>query len=153
MIEVLPPMEKYKYDTWRILLMKCYIDNYMRLRSCIQNVNTQRVFLLTRSRPHSYRQVNSPWNWVRNLESKWKHNKMQANLKRQQKSDQFGFSLHHAYFIEHLAGGSRNHNKSMTTTRKNSSLWSGDSRTRLAYSRDNNNTRKLFIDDFHQTEN
>jgi hypothetical protein len=39
MIEVLPPMGKYKYDTWRILLVKCYIDNYVRLRSCIQNVN------------------------------------------------------------------------------------------------------------------
>jgi hypothetical protein len=27
MIEVLPPLGKYKYDTWRILLLKCYIDN------------------------------------------------------------------------------------------------------------------------------
>jgi hypothetical protein len=25
MIEILPPLEKYKYDTWRILSMKCYI--------------------------------------------------------------------------------------------------------------------------------
>jgi hypothetical protein len=40
MIEVHPPMEKYKYDTWRILLVKCYIDNSMRLQSCIRNVNT-----------------------------------------------------------------------------------------------------------------
>jgi hypothetical protein len=39
MIEVLPPMGKYKYDTWRILLVKCYNDNSVRLRSCIQNVN------------------------------------------------------------------------------------------------------------------
>jgi hypothetical protein len=39
MIEILPPLGKYKYDTWRILLVKCYIDNYMRLRSCIRNVN------------------------------------------------------------------------------------------------------------------
>jgi hypothetical protein len=39
MIEVLPPMGKYKYDTWRILLVKCYIDNSVRLRSCIQNIN------------------------------------------------------------------------------------------------------------------
>jgi hypothetical protein len=22
-IEILPPLEKYKYDTWRILLVKC----------------------------------------------------------------------------------------------------------------------------------
>jgi hypothetical protein len=39
MIEVLPPMRKYKYDTWRILPVKCYIDNSMRFRSCIRNVN------------------------------------------------------------------------------------------------------------------
>jgi hypothetical protein len=38
MIEVLPPLGKYKYDTWRILLVKCYMDNYVHLRSCIQNV-------------------------------------------------------------------------------------------------------------------
>jgi hypothetical protein len=38
MIEILPPLEKYKYDTWRILSVKCYIENSMRLRSCIQNV-------------------------------------------------------------------------------------------------------------------
>jgi hypothetical protein len=40
MIENLPPLGKYKYDTWRILLVKCYIDNFMCLRSCIRNVNT-----------------------------------------------------------------------------------------------------------------
>jgi hypothetical protein len=39
MTEILPPMGKYKYDTWRILLVKCYIDNFVRLRSCIRNVN------------------------------------------------------------------------------------------------------------------
>jgi hypothetical protein len=39
-IEILPPLVKYKYDTWRILSVKCYIDNFVRLRSCIQNVNT-----------------------------------------------------------------------------------------------------------------
>jgi hypothetical protein len=38
MIEILPPLEKYKYDTWRILPVKCYIENSVRLRSCIQNV-------------------------------------------------------------------------------------------------------------------
>jgi hypothetical protein len=38
-MEVLPPMEKYKYDTWRILLVKCYTVNSMRLWSCIRNVN------------------------------------------------------------------------------------------------------------------
>jgi hypothetical protein len=32
MIEILPPLGKYKYDTSRILLVKCYIDNSMPLR-------------------------------------------------------------------------------------------------------------------------
>jgi hypothetical protein len=40
MIEILPPLEKYKYDTWRILPVKCYINNFVRLQSCIRNVNT-----------------------------------------------------------------------------------------------------------------
>jgi hypothetical protein len=39
MIEIHPQLGKYKYDTWRILPVKCYIDNYVRLRSCIRNVN------------------------------------------------------------------------------------------------------------------
>jgi hypothetical protein len=36
MIEVLPPLEKYKNDTWRILPVKCYIDNFVPLRRCIK---------------------------------------------------------------------------------------------------------------------
>jgi hypothetical protein len=39
MIEVIPPIEKYKYNTWRILPVKCYIDNSVCLRSCIRNIN------------------------------------------------------------------------------------------------------------------
>jgi hypothetical protein len=39
MIEILPLLGKYKYDTWRILPVKCYIDNSVRLRSCIRNIN------------------------------------------------------------------------------------------------------------------
>jgi hypothetical protein len=39
MIEILPPWGKYEYDTWRILPVKCYIDNFVRLQSCIQNIN------------------------------------------------------------------------------------------------------------------
>jgi hypothetical protein len=39
MIEVLPPLGKYKYDIWRILPVKCYIDNSVRLQSYIRNVN------------------------------------------------------------------------------------------------------------------
>jgi hypothetical protein len=39
MKEILPPLGKYKYDTWRILPVKCYVDNSVRLRSCIRNIN------------------------------------------------------------------------------------------------------------------
>jgi hypothetical protein len=39
MIEILPPLRKYKYNTWRILLVKCYIDNSVHLQSFIRNVN------------------------------------------------------------------------------------------------------------------
>jgi hypothetical protein len=39
MIEILPPLGKYKYDTCRILPVKCYIDNFVCLWSCIQNVS------------------------------------------------------------------------------------------------------------------
>jgi hypothetical protein len=39
MIEIIFPLGKYKYDTWRILPVKCYIDNFVRLRSCIRNIN------------------------------------------------------------------------------------------------------------------
>jgi hypothetical protein len=40
MIEVLPPLGTYKYVTWRILPVKCNINNSLRLRSCVRNVNT-----------------------------------------------------------------------------------------------------------------
>jgi hypothetical protein len=39
MIEILPLLGEYKYDNWRILLVKCYIDNSVHLWSCIRNVN------------------------------------------------------------------------------------------------------------------
>jgi hypothetical protein len=39
MIDILPPLGKYKYNTYRILPVKCYIDNLLRLWSCIRNVN------------------------------------------------------------------------------------------------------------------
>jgi hypothetical protein len=39
MIEMLPLLRKYKYDNWKILPMKCYIDNFIRLRSYIRNIN------------------------------------------------------------------------------------------------------------------
>jgi hypothetical protein len=39
-IEILPPLGKYKYDSWRILPVKWYIDNSVRLRRCIRNVYT-----------------------------------------------------------------------------------------------------------------
>jgi hypothetical protein len=41
MIEIIPPLEKYKYDTWRIFPVKCYINNSMCLRSCIRNINNE----------------------------------------------------------------------------------------------------------------
>jgi hypothetical protein len=46
MIEILPLLEKYKYDNWRILSVKCYIDNSVRMWSCIQNVNTTVVVVV-----------------------------------------------------------------------------------------------------------
>jgi hypothetical protein len=35
MIEILSPLGKYQYDTYRILLVKCYIDNSVRLQTWI----------------------------------------------------------------------------------------------------------------------
>jgi hypothetical protein len=49
MIEILPHLGKYKYDTWRILPMKCYINNSMRLQSYIQNINRQSEPFLSRA--------------------------------------------------------------------------------------------------------
>jgi hypothetical protein len=43
MIEILPSLGKYKYDIWRILPVKCYIYNSVRLWSCIRNVNNRRL--------------------------------------------------------------------------------------------------------------
>jgi hypothetical protein len=40
MIDILPPLGKYKYDTWIILPVKCYIGNYVSLRSYIRKVNS-----------------------------------------------------------------------------------------------------------------
>jgi hypothetical protein len=39
MIEIFSPLGGYKYGTWRILPVKCYINNSVRLWSCIRNVN------------------------------------------------------------------------------------------------------------------
>jgi hypothetical protein len=38
-IEILHPLGKYKYDTWRKLSVKCYIDNSVRWRSGMRNIN------------------------------------------------------------------------------------------------------------------
>jgi hypothetical protein len=40
MIEIIPPLGNYKYDTWRILPVKCSINNFVCFLSCIRNVNT-----------------------------------------------------------------------------------------------------------------
>jgi hypothetical protein len=39
MIEILPPLGKYKYNTWRIFSVKFYNNNSVRLQSCIRNVS------------------------------------------------------------------------------------------------------------------
>jgi hypothetical protein len=58
MIEIFPLLGKYKYDTWRILPVKYYIDNSMRLWSCIRNVNTYYKYLYAKTKsqksPHRY---------------------------------------------------------------------------------------------------
>jgi hypothetical protein len=46
MIEILPLLEKYKYDTGRMLPVKCYIDNSVHLWSCIRNINSNGVKLV-----------------------------------------------------------------------------------------------------------
>jgi hypothetical protein len=38
MIELCPPLGLNKYDTWRILLVKCNINNSVRLWSYIRNI-------------------------------------------------------------------------------------------------------------------
>jgi hypothetical protein len=40
MIEILPPLGKHKYDIWRILRVKCYIDNSVHLRSWAYETST-----------------------------------------------------------------------------------------------------------------
>jgi hypothetical protein len=39
MMQILPSLGEYKYNIWRILLVKCYIDNSVRLWRCIRNIN------------------------------------------------------------------------------------------------------------------
>jgi hypothetical protein len=46
MTELLPPLGLNKYNTWRILPVKCYIDNHVRLWSCIRNVNTKLLLMV-----------------------------------------------------------------------------------------------------------
>jgi hypothetical protein len=64
MIEILPPLGKYKYDTWRRLSMKCYIDNSMRWRSCIRNINSghQLLWFTTRSEIRGTHGCDEHWN-------------------------------------------------------------------------------------------
>jgi hypothetical protein len=47
MIVILSPLGKYKYYTWRILPVECYIDNSVCSRSYIRNINRE-VFCRTR---------------------------------------------------------------------------------------------------------
>jgi hypothetical protein len=43
MIEIIPLLRKYKYDNWKIFPMKCYIDNFIHLRSYIRNINSTEI--------------------------------------------------------------------------------------------------------------
>jgi hypothetical protein len=47
MIEILPLLGKYKYDTWRILPVKCYIDTSVHLQSYIRKVNNEHPYSQT----------------------------------------------------------------------------------------------------------
>jgi hypothetical protein len=66
---------------------------------------TQRASLLTRSRPHNYRQAIGPRNRVRENEISAEAQTVQANPRQnygEPKSDQQSFSQPHIHFIEHL---------------------------------------------------
>jgi hypothetical protein len=93
---------------------------------------TQHTSLLTRSRPHSYRQAISPRNRARNLESNWKHNPMQANPKGQPKLDQLGFHSLTCISLNTFQAQPRNHHGSIARTSEKSSLGTGGSRARPA---------------------
>jgi hypothetical protein len=47
MIEILPLLGKYKYDTWRILPVKCYIDTSVHLQSYNRKVNSEHPYSQT----------------------------------------------------------------------------------------------------------
>jgi hypothetical protein len=54
MIELLLPMRLNKYDTWRILPMKCNIGNSVRLHSSIRNINTRELACCYIGQAHSH---------------------------------------------------------------------------------------------------
>jgi hypothetical protein len=47
MIEFLPPLRLNKYDTWRILPVKCYINNSVCLWSFKRIINSSYIVLKT----------------------------------------------------------------------------------------------------------
>jgi hypothetical protein len=54
MIEVLPPIEKYKYDTWRILPVKCYIGKFRVLAELHKKCQQAFLALLSGRKPVSF---------------------------------------------------------------------------------------------------
>jgi hypothetical protein len=92
MIEILPPLGKYKYDTWRILPVKYYIDNSVRLRSRIRNVNTwhHNIFPFVAQLRRKVQNCQHNWprsmcatvhEWVHAISAHWNPNIPQINGK------------------------------------------------------------------------
>jgi hypothetical protein len=73
MIEIIPSLGKYKYDTWRILPVKCYIDNYVRFRSCIRNINSDKLREFQWTKPLTFSHSIKPMDvddWWKTVEKK-----------------------------------------------------------------------------------
>jgi hypothetical protein len=89
MIEILPPLGKYKYDTWRIFLVKCCIDNSVHFQSCIRNVNRVHWLYVCRDSKLIINQVMGESNYHDSHMAAYRH----EVRKLEEKFD--GFELHH----------------------------------------------------------
>jgi hypothetical protein len=69
MIEILPPLGKYKYDNWRILPVMCYIDNFVCFRSYIRNINTLGCHFHLKHRLNP--PINTPYSSRQKVWKKW----------------------------------------------------------------------------------
>jgi hypothetical protein len=73
MIEIIPSLGKYNFDTWRILPVKCYIDNYVRFRSCIRNINSDKLREFQWTKPLTFSHSIKPMDvddWWKTVEKK-----------------------------------------------------------------------------------